>query len=82
MGCLSPAQTLAGPNYSITANLGKQVGGNLFHSFGLFGLTRARPRPFRGPATVTNIIGRVTGGTLSSIDGTISIDDPRAPTSI
>ena len=39
-GRLSPAQTLAGPNYAIGANLGQQVGGNLFHSFGAFGLNR------------------------------------------
>jgi hypothetical protein len=37
-GRLSPAQTLVGPNYTIGANLGKQVGGNLFHSFGQFSL--------------------------------------------
>jgi hypothetical protein len=30
----TPAQTLAGPYYDITASLGKQVGSNLFHSFG------------------------------------------------
>jgi len=35
-GTLSPAQTLAGPNYPITANLGKQVGapGNIPKVFG------------------------------------------------
>ena len=32
------ARTLAGPNYAITASLGKQVGGNLVQSFGIFGL--------------------------------------------
>ena len=70
-GSLSPAQTLAGPNYAIGANLGKQVGGNLFHSFGIFGLNRGETANFTGPATVANIIGRVTGGQRSSIDGTI-----------
>src|SRR6266478_10010108 len=70
-GQLSPALTLIGPNYAIGANLGKQVGGNLFHSFGLFSLTPAETATFSGPTTVTNIIGRVTGGTASSIDGTI-----------
>jgi len=38
-GRLSPAQTLVGPNYTIGANLGKQVGSNLFHSFGQFSLS-------------------------------------------
>jgi len=35
-GRFSPAQTLRaiGGNYSVDANLGKQVGSNLFHRFG------------------------------------------------
>ena len=68
---MSPAQTLVGPNYSITANLGKQVGGNLFHSFGQFGLSTGESAAFSGPATVTNVIGRVTGGNSSAVDGRI-----------
>src|SRR5258708_35043063 len=70
-GRLSSAQTLVGPSYAIGAGLGKQLGGNLFHSFGKFGLTQGETAAFSGPATVTNIIGRVTGGATSSIDGTI-----------
>jgi filamentous hemagglutinin family protein len=77
-GRLSPAQTLVGPNYAIGANLGKQVGGNLFQSFGLFSLTQPETATFSGPATVTNIIGRVTGGTASSINGTIKSTIPGA----
>ena len=50
-GRFSPAQTLTGPNYSIGANLGKQVGGNLFHSFGQFGLSTGESAAFSGPAT-------------------------------
>jgi filamentous hemagglutinin family protein len=76
-GRFSPAQTLVGPNYSITAGLGRQVGGNLFHSFGQFSLSHA---PVAESATFTsagstgpigNVIGRVTGPNLSSIDGKI-----------
>jgi large exoprotein involved in heme utilization and adhesion len=52
-GRLAPAQTLAGPNYAIGANLGKQVGSNLFHSFGLFGLTTGESATFSGPATIS-----------------------------
>ncbi len=70
-GRFSPAQTLAGPNYAITASLGKQVGSNLFHSFGIFGLSTGESATFSGPATVNNVIGRVTGGNPSSIDGKI-----------
>src|SRR5271166_1946319 len=68
-GRLSPAQTLAGPNYAIGANLGKQVGSNLFHSFGQFGLSTGESAVFSGPATISNVIGRVTGGSLSTING-------------
>jgi filamentous hemagglutinin family protein len=70
-GRFSPAQTLVGPNYAIGANLGKQVGSNLFHSFGQFGLATGEGAAFSGPATVNNIIGRVTGGSPSAIDSKI-----------
>src|SRR5215472_7052832 len=70
-GRFSPAQTLVGPNYAITAGLGKQVGGNLFHSFGQFGLATGESASFSGPATVSNVIGRVTGGNPSGIDGRV-----------
>ena len=70
-GRFSPAQTLVGPNYSVGAGLCKQVGSNLFHSFGQFGLSTGESAAFSGPATVNNVIGRVTGGNLSSIDGRI-----------
>ena len=68
-GSFSPAQTLAGPSYAIGAALGKQVGANLFQSFGRFGLTAGESATFSGPATIGNVIGRVTGGNPSSING-------------
>jgi hypothetical protein len=40
-GRFSPAQTVAGPNYTIGANLGNQVGSNLFYSSGQFNLSEA-----------------------------------------
>jgi len=70
-GRFSPAQALAGPNYAITANLGKQVGTNLFQSFGIFGLATNESATFSGPAAISNVIGRVTGGSASSINGNI-----------
>jgi filamentous hemagglutinin family protein len=65
------ARTLAGPNYAITANLGKQVGSSLFQSFGIFGLATKESATFSGPAAISNVIGRVTGGNPSAIDGNI-----------
>ena len=70
-GSLSPTQTLTGPSYTIGAGLGREVGGNLFQSFGKFGLATGESATFTGPAAVTNIIGRVTGGGPSAIDGKI-----------
>ena len=77
-GRFSPAQTLIGPNYSIGANLGKQVGSNLFQSFGQFSLSQT-PTPESATFTPTgstgpigNVIGRVTGNSVSSINGAIN----------
>lgn len=66
------ARTLAGPNYAITASLGKQVGGNLFQSFGIFGPGTKESATFSGPASANNVIGRVPGGNLSSINDQIA----------
>jgi filamentous hemagglutinin family protein len=63
--------------YSIGANLGKQVGGNLFHGFGKFGLATNETAAFTATgstAPISNVIGRVTGGNPSSIDGKIRTD--------
>jgi filamentous hemagglutinin family protein len=69
-GSVGRAGAVAGPNFSITADLGRQVGANLFHSFSQFGLANGQVATFSGPASVANIVSRVTGG-ASSIDGTI-----------
>jgi filamentous hemagglutinin family protein len=77
-GSLGPAGALAGPNYAIGANLGHQVGGNLFHSFSAFSLTAAESATFSGPGSVSNIISRVTGGSPSAIDGRVASTIPGA----
>src|SRR5450755_991639 len=77
-GTLSPARSLAGPHYSITADLGHQLGANLFHSFGQFNLSTGESATFSGPNSVANIIARVTGGSVSSINGTIASTIPGA----
>lgn len=70
-GTLGPSGPLSGPNYAITADLGQQVGGNLFHSFGVFSIQTGESATFSGPNSVSNIIGRVTGGQVSFIDGAL-----------
>lgn len=73
-GSMGAAVSLSGPAYSINSSLGRQVGGNLFHSFSRFGLINGESAIFSGPASISNIISRVTGGTPSSIDGLIRSD--------
>src|SRR5919206_4348316 len=70
-GSVGPARSLAGPNFAIGADLGRQIGGNLFHSFSRFNLATGESATFSGPGSVANILARVTGGSASSIDGTV-----------
>ncbi|MBD2593095.1 S-layer family protein [Nostoc spongiaeforme FACHB-130] len=51
---------------------GTQYGSNLFHSFGQFSIPNGTTVTFQNPTSVQNIFARVTGGSLSNIDGTIS----------
>jgi len=62
---------LNGPNFKIPDTLGKTVGGNLLHSFNEFSLQRGQSATFIGPDSIQNILGRVTGGKVSEIDGLI-----------
>ncbi len=57
--------------YNVTADLGKTVGNNLFHSFSQFDVAQGETATFSGPKNIQNILTRVTGGNPSSIDGTI-----------
>lgn len=76
-GTVGTAMTLTGPNFEIGSTLGTQSGGNLFHSFSEFSINSGEVANFTGPASVDNIIGRVTGSSSSAINGTIqsSISD-------
>jgi filamentous hemagglutinin family protein len=77
-GTLGPAGSLRGPDYDIRADLGRQLGGNLFHSFGEFNLLAGESATFSGPDSVENIIARVTGGHESVIDGLLRSTIPGA----
>jgi filamentous hemagglutinin family protein len=53
---------------------GTRVGGtNVFHSFGSFSVPAGASANFTDVAGLTNIFGRVTGGTPSDIQGTIGV---------
>jgi filamentous hemagglutinin family protein len=64
--------TVANPdNLNFTINNGNRVGGNLFHSFREFSVPNGGSAVFQNAADVQNIISRVTGGSLSQINGLI-----------
>jgi len=78
-GSLGPATTLTpggpkGNDYTISSNLGQQKGSNLFHSFGNFNVDTGYTATFTGSAGTANVIGRVTGGNSSWIDGRLGCD--------
>lgn len=77
-GTLGDRTELSGTNYQVTANLGQQFGNNLFHSFERFNLSSGEMVTFSGTGEIHNIISRVTGGTISQIDGTIRSEIPNA----
>jgi len=77
-GTFSPAMQLPGPDFRIGAELGKQVEGNLFHSFSDFNIRLGEIATFAGPDSVKNIISRVTGGNVSQIDGLLRSEIPGA----
>lgn len=74
-GGLGTAVTQTGPLYNITG--GTRAGTNLFHSFGNFSVGAGDTAnflntPINGSLPITtNILGRVTGGNVSNVFGTI-----------
>ena len=70
-GTVGPRGSVPGPDYQIGADLGRQVGGNLFHSFSVFNVWADESATFSGPESVNHIICRVTGGSPSHILGLI-----------
>lgn len=71
-GSLGAAQSIPGPTYAITQALGQTQGSNLFHSFSKFNINTGETADFHADSSITNIYARVTGGSESLINGTIS----------
>ncbi|CAN5473993.1 hypothetical protein BH09PLA1_BH09PLA1_05800 [soil metagenome] len=77
-GSLGSGKTLTGPNFTIAPGDGRQVGGNLFHSFSKLNLSAGEAANFTGPTSVRNVLARVTDGVSSDIDGTLRCSIPDA----
>jgi filamentous hemagglutinin family protein len=77
-GSLGPQGPLPGPDYQIGAEVGQVQGSNLFHSFDQFSVPTGGSATFTGPGSIANIIGRVTGGQRSFIDGMLRSTIPGA----
>ncbi|HIK31167.1 MAG TPA: filamentous hemagglutinin N-terminal domain-containing protein, partial [Oscillatoriales cyanobacterium M4454_W2019_049] len=62
-----------GNRYDISGGQLSEDGRNLFQSFHEFGLQRGEVANFLSNPTIDNILGRVTGGNASYIDGLIQV---------
>jgi filamentous hemagglutinin family protein len=63
------SQVTGNPNFQIDG--GARQGGKLFHSFQSFSIPTGGSAYFNNAADVQNIFSRITGGTVSNIDGVI-----------
>jgi len=70
-GTLSTNVTGTSDGLNFTIDDGDRIGNNLFHSFENFSVPTTGSAVFTNPANITNIISRVTGNSLSNIDGLI-----------
>ena len=77
-GTLGSSGALSGPDYVIEQTQGRTSGTNLYHSFERFNLSSIESATFTGDNSIQNIFSRVTGGSLSSIDGALNVDIPDA----
>lgn len=69
-----PTNVTTSDNHNFTISGGSQVGGNLFHSFRELSVPTGGSAVFQNGTDVLNIISRVTGSSISNIDGLLKTD--------
>src|ERR1700679_2415414 len=67
----TPISGQTGDLYTVGTNYGVTAGNNEFFSFSTFNVGTGDIAQFMAASNIQNIISRVTGGTTTSIDGTI-----------
>lgn len=72
-GTVGDSINLPGPTYRITEDLGQIRGANLFHSFDVFSVPENDLALFTGSDAIARVIGRVTSGEPSTIDGRVAV---------
>lgn len=65
-------------DFTIPDTVGKTVGSNLFHSFSDFSINAGESATFTGPASIDNVISRVTGSSPSTFNGPLNSEIPGA----
>jgi filamentous hemagglutinin family protein len=65
--------TPVGNRFNISGGTSSADGANLFHSFSQFGLDQNQIANFLSQPNIQNILGRVTGGNASIINGLIQV---------
>ena len=65
-------------NFTIPDTVGQTRGANLFHSFSDFSINAGESATFTGPASIDNVISRVTGNSPSTFNGPLTSEIPGA----
>ncbi len=69
-GSVGAVQSLSG-QFTVPQSLGRTTGNNLFHSFKTFNINTGESATFTGENHILNVICRVTGGDVSTINGAL-----------
>jgi filamentous hemagglutinin family protein len=69
-GSVGAVQSLSS-HFTVPQSLGSTTGNNLFHSFKTFNINTGESATFTGANNILNVICRVTGGDVSTINGAL-----------